>query len=156
MPDTLYRDKSRGMLGGVCTGLADYFGVSPILLRLIFFLWALASGVGFSVYFLLWIILPEKAALNLSRGETVRRNIREIGIEARSWGQDLQSVWAGTSKSPAIPSKRIVWVGALSIVAGLLFLADSLQLLGRFHLDQLGAVVLILLGAILLNRALRS
>jgi len=156
VPDIFYRDKGRGLLGGVCAGLAGYFGVSPVLLRLIFVLWALASAAGSAVYVLLWVILPEKAALSLSRGEAIRRNIREIGAETRDWGQDLQSVLGGTPRKPATPTRRIVWVGALCLVAGLLFLADSLHLFGRFGLDQLGAVVLILVGAVLLNRTLRS
>lgn len=156
MPDTFYRDRSRGLLGGVCAGLADYFGVSPVLLRATLVLWALASGVAVAVYILLWMILPEKAALSLPREEAFRQSIREIGAEARDWSQDLQSILGGRPNTPTIPAKRIVWVGALFIVAGLLFLADSLQLLGRFRLDQLAAVVLVLLGASLLNRALRS
>jgi phage shock protein PspC (stress-responsive transcriptional regulator) len=156
VPDNFYRDKDRGLLGGVCAGLADYFGASSVLLRLIFILWALASAAGGAVYVLLWVFLPEKAALGLSRGETVRQNIREIGAEARDWGQDLQSLLGGTPSKPKTSTRRIVWVGALCLLAGLLFLADGLHLFGRFRLDQLGAVVLILVGAILVNRSLRS
>lgn len=34
-PNRLYRDRRRGMILGVCAGLADYFGVSPLLVRLL-------------------------------------------------------------------------------------------------------------------------
>ena len=37
----LYRDSRRAWLAGVCAGLADYFGVSPRLVRLLVFLSAL-------------------------------------------------------------------------------------------------------------------
>ncbi|CAO3418602.1 envelope stress response membrane protein PspC [Azospirillum endophyticum] len=33
-PHRLYRDPQRGVLGGVCTGVADYFGVQPAVVRL--------------------------------------------------------------------------------------------------------------------------
>ena len=33
-PHRLYRDPQRGVLGGVCTGVADYFGVQPMVVRL--------------------------------------------------------------------------------------------------------------------------
>lgn len=33
-PHRLYRDPQRGVLGGVCTGIADYFGVQPAIVRL--------------------------------------------------------------------------------------------------------------------------
>lgn len=33
-PHRLYRDPQRGVLGGVCTGIADYFGVQPAVVRL--------------------------------------------------------------------------------------------------------------------------
>lgn len=31
----LYRDTERGLLAGVCAGIADYLGVEPILVRLV-------------------------------------------------------------------------------------------------------------------------
>ncbi|MBP2228299.1 envelope stress response membrane protein PspC [Azospirillum agricola] len=37
-PHRLYRNKERGMLGGVCAGVADYFGVRPAVIRLAVFI----------------------------------------------------------------------------------------------------------------------
>jgi len=34
-PSRLYRNTGRGKIAGVCAGLADYFGVSPFLLRFV-------------------------------------------------------------------------------------------------------------------------
>lgn len=33
-PHRLYRNPQRGLLGGVCAGVAEYFGVQPALVRL--------------------------------------------------------------------------------------------------------------------------
>jgi phage shock protein C len=155
MTDDLHRDKSKGMLGGVCAGLAEYFAVSPILLRLMFVLWILASPTSAIAYMVLWIILPEKEAVRLSRGEALRQNVSEIQSEAREWGRDLRDVFSGETQTRTVQTKRIVLLGGLFVVMGLTSLVDSLHLLGWFRLDQLGAPVLILMGFASVNRALR-
>ena len=53
----LYRDESNKVLGGVCSGLANYFGIDTTLVRIIFIL----SGVGFFAYILLWIFVPNNS-----------------------------------------------------------------------------------------------
>jgi phage shock protein C len=155
MTDDLHRDKSKGMLGGVCAGLAEYFAVSPILLRLMFVLWILASPTSAIAYMVLWIILPEKEAVRLSRGEALRQNVSEIQSEAREWGRDLRDVFSRETETRTVQTKRIVLLGGLFVVMGLTSLVDSLHLLGWFRLDQLGAPVLILMGLVSVNRALR-
>ncbi|MEN6435224.1 MAG: PspC domain-containing protein [Anaerolineaceae bacterium] len=54
----LYRSKSDMMIGGVCGGLAEYFGWDPTLVRLGFALLALLGGNGLLLYIILWIITP--------------------------------------------------------------------------------------------------
>ncbi len=152
MSDRLYRDKSKGMVGGVCAGLSEYFGVSPALLRFIFALWGL-SGSGMGAYIILWILLPDKATLGLTRSAAVQQNVREIGSEARSLGKEVRDLFGGGSGT--LPSRRLMWLGGFVLLLGLALLAESLALFGWFRLDLLWPVVLILGGAVLLNRALR-
>src|SRR6478609_7611941 len=57
----LVRDQSNKILGGVCSGLAHYFGVDPVWPRLIFALLTLGYGGGIIVYIILWIALPVEA-----------------------------------------------------------------------------------------------
>ncbi len=152
MSNRLYRDKSKSMVGGVCAGLSEYFGVSPALLRVIFVLWAL-SGSGIGAYIILWILLPDKAALDVAHSAAVQQNVREIGSEARGLGRELHDLFGGDSGS--VPSRRLMWLGGFVILLGLALLVESLHLLAWFRLDQLWPVVLILGGVVLLNRALR-
>ncbi len=56
----LYRSKTDRKLGGVCGGLAEYFGVDPIFFRLGFILFSLAYFTGAVVYLLMWWLVPEK------------------------------------------------------------------------------------------------
>jgi len=54
----LYRSSTDKMLGGVCGGLAKYFGVDPTIVRLVFVLMLALGGHGFLVYLILWIVVP--------------------------------------------------------------------------------------------------
>jgi len=55
----LMRDTSRGVLGGVCAGIASYYGVDVMWPRLIAVLLALiTSGTAVFVYIVMWIVIP--------------------------------------------------------------------------------------------------
>jgi len=60
-PKKLVRDQSNKVLGGVCSGLAHYFGIDPVWPRLIFALLTLGYGGGLIIYIVLWIALPVEA-----------------------------------------------------------------------------------------------
>jgi phage shock protein C len=49
-PKKLRRLSSDKMVAGVCAGLAEYFNVDPVLVRLVFVLLALAGGPGLLPY----------------------------------------------------------------------------------------------------------
>ncbi len=56
----LYRDKEKGMLGGVAAGFGHYIGLDPLWLRIILILLTLAGfGAGIVAYIILWILVPE-------------------------------------------------------------------------------------------------
>jgi len=57
----LTRSKSDVMVVGVCGGLADYFAIDPVIVRFIFVLVTLTSGIGIPVYSLLWLVMPKQA-----------------------------------------------------------------------------------------------
>lgn len=64
MQKRLYRSKSDRMIAGVCGGLAEYFGIDPVIVRIIFFVLLLPGGLpGIVPYVLLWIIVPYKPAV---------------------------------------------------------------------------------------------
>jgi phage shock protein C len=51
------------MVAGVCSGLARYFGVDPVLVRIGFAVLALVTwGVALVAYPVLWIIMPDEPA----------------------------------------------------------------------------------------------
>ena len=56
----LYRSNKEIMIGGVAGGLAEYFKVDPLMVRLLIVLLALVTA-AFPVmlaYFIMWVIIP--------------------------------------------------------------------------------------------------
>jgi phage shock protein C len=53
--------RQNGIVGGVCGGLAAFFGISPFWFRLLFLILLLPGGLpGLLPYLLLWIIMPKR------------------------------------------------------------------------------------------------
>ena len=46
-------------IAGVCGGLAAYFGIDPLLVRILAVATILFGGAGILVYILLWVLAPE-------------------------------------------------------------------------------------------------
>ena len=56
----LYRDKEKGMIGGVAAGLGHYFGLDAVWIRIALILLVFAGfGTGILAYIILWIVAPE-------------------------------------------------------------------------------------------------
>lgn len=87
----LYRDKDGAVLTGVSSGLGYFFGVNPVIFRIIFILLVLFGGpTGIIIYGILWFIVPEAKTssqklsmkgdpITLSSvSEIVKEKVREI------------------------------------------------------------------------------
>lgn len=55
----LFRDPDDKILGGVCSGVAHYFGIQPLWLRLLLVLSFIYFGAGLLLYLILWIVIPK-------------------------------------------------------------------------------------------------
>ncbi|MCK5820441.1 MAG: PspC domain-containing protein [Bacteroidales bacterium] len=55
----LYRDPDNQVVGGVCGGAGEYFGIDPVIIRVLFVIAVLLWGTGLLIYVLLWIAIPE-------------------------------------------------------------------------------------------------
>lgn len=55
----LYRSEDDRLLAGVCGGLGEYFGIDPVIVRLIWvFFTFISSGTGILLYLLCWLVVP--------------------------------------------------------------------------------------------------
>ncbi len=54
----LYRNPNDKILGGVCSGLANYFDIDTVIVRLVFAILLFVGGTGLLGYIIAWIIIP--------------------------------------------------------------------------------------------------
>ena len=54
----LFRDTGNAYIGGVSSGLAYYFGVDPLWIRILWVFLFFGFGTGILLYILLWILMP--------------------------------------------------------------------------------------------------
>ena len=73
--ERLYRNENDKVIAGVCGGLAAYFGVDPLIVRILFVVCALGFGFGFLVYLVLWIAVPSTASTVI--GSARKRLLRD-------------------------------------------------------------------------------
>lgn len=95
----LFRDTDNAMLAGVAAGLGNYFGIDPLLIRLLFVIATVTGGWGAVIYIVLWLLIPEaktsserlqmagKAITIASLKETVRQT--NVTSAARRAGKSL-------------------------------------------------------------------
>jgi phage shock protein PspC (stress-responsive transcriptional regulator) len=57
---TLSRPRHNRVIGGVCAGIAQRFGVSALTVRVVFLLSCLLPGPQVLIYLALWVLLPQQ------------------------------------------------------------------------------------------------
>ena len=67
MEKRLYR-KRGGVLGGVCSGIAEVYDLDPSIVRLIWLGAVLVSGWALLLYLGAWIVIPREAAAVAQNG----------------------------------------------------------------------------------------
>jgi len=55
----LYRDENHKVIAGVCSGIANYFGIDPVVIRILFLV---TLGVTLIPYLILWVAVPSSAS----------------------------------------------------------------------------------------------
>ena len=59
----LRRSRDDRVLGGVCGGLGEFFGLKPLWFRIVFVILSVPGGLpGIIPYALLWLIIPEEGS----------------------------------------------------------------------------------------------
>lgn len=54
----VYRSRTDKKIAGVCGGLAKYFDIDPVIVRLIWILFLFLGGTGVILYIIAWIVIP--------------------------------------------------------------------------------------------------
>ena len=114
---SLYRNEDDKILGGVCSGLANYLNIDPVLARIVFVVFIAPL---FWVYILLWIIVPSKSV--------------QSNITKRLYRSADNKVLAGVAGGLASYFKIDVWIPRLIFALPLIIGTVSLPF-GMFWND---------------------
>ncbi|MEI6749272.1 MAG: PspC domain-containing protein [Bacteroidota bacterium] len=153
----LYRSVEHRVIGGVAGGLADYFDIDPVIIRLVFVIVALAGGGGLLVYLILWIVLPENIAPNFTYQKSQPGFSQAEPQAKEETGNTNESDWKGkadqSSGSPVSNGNKERNTGGL--IGGLVLITlGCLFLISRFvpNIDfgDLWPVLLLVIGAVLI------
>ncbi|GAB3927160.1 PspC domain-containing protein [Mucilaginibacter myungsuensis] len=138
MEKKLYRDDLHKTLGGVCAGLAEYFGIDVSVMRVLFLLALILKGTGVVLYLVLWAVLPKKpyGIPNINVDYTVP----PFGAEP------IPPVF----NQPKKTSSASVIVGAILVVIGLGFLFDNFDIIPDIDFRYVWPVILIGVGVAVL------
>jgi len=60
MAKKFYRSRKNRVIAGICGGLAEYFDIDPIIIRLITLILVLSAGAGLIAYIIAWIVVPKE------------------------------------------------------------------------------------------------
>ncbi len=164
MERRLYRSRNERVLWGVCGGLADYFGMDPVLVRIIFVLLIFANGLGILAYIIMAVLVPVEGSTAGAPRETIRENVQEIRQSAEELGKEIRSGLGKERKSgeetaevrPVTPvhrSRNIL--GVVLIVVGIFLLMGTLNLFAWFRWAFLWPVILIVVGLMVIFGARR-
>jgi phage shock protein PspC (stress-responsive transcriptional regulator) len=124
----LFRDPQEGLLGGVCTGLAAYFRVDVVLIRILFVVAAFFAGFAVAAYLILWVVVPAVSS-NLERLQMQGRpvnlgNLKDEFNDAIQRGRRNSRNFENEIRDPNSPVRQrmdLIWGFAKRII-GLGFL----------------------------------
>ena len=144
MNEKLYRSRRNKVIGGVLAGLGDYLNVDPVIVRIIFIIFAFIHGLGLLVYVIMWIIIPEEPIENLYPNKD------------DFFSDDFTSSAGAEFNAEAYKKKSNgkTILGAILILLGLVFLAD--RFLPYFDFEFFLPVTLIIIGAVLLFSSIKK
>ena len=67
MHKRLYRSNTNKMIAGVCGGIAEYFEIDPVIVRIIAVVLLIIGSAGFWAYIILWILVPKNPGVPETR-----------------------------------------------------------------------------------------
>lgn len=139
MGKRLYRDEANKVIGGVCAGLAEYFGTDIFVIRLIFMLMLIFKGGGFLIYIVLWIALPPKPY-----------RFNEPGSMDYTVPNSPPQ-WANPQfvSPPKGRSSGTIIAGIVLVLLGAYVILDDFNIIPNIDFDHFWPLILIAIGVVL-------
>ncbi len=89
----IYRSRNDRMIAGVAGGLAAYFNIDPMFVRLAFVVLGLFNGLGLILYIVLWLLVPVEDSSATDTRSQVQENLAEMQAAAEKLIQRVRSAF---------------------------------------------------------------
>lgn len=142
MVKKLYRNRHDKMIGGVASGLADYFEVDPLIIRALFIIITIAYGIGGVAYIVLWIIVPANDFDNIENFGTYDTT---SNFDTKIETDEFDNINYTNKKND-----RKLLGGIVLIVIGFLLFLN--QILPDFEFEYIVPIILIIIGVSILYK----
>jgi phage shock protein PspC (stress-responsive transcriptional regulator) len=153
MEKRLYRSRSDRVIFGVCGGLAKYFAIDPVLVRVIAVLTILLGGWGILAYIILAIVVPLEGSQGTTPQESMRENVEEMKDTAGELGRKIQSTLEGEkgkSQAEKTSHRGLIILGIVLIVLGVIFLLASFDVFWWLTWGYIWPLILIAVGVLII------
>lgn len=147
MKDKLYRSRRVRIFGGVAGGLAEYFKIDPIIVRIIFVVITILHGVGVLLYIILLFVVPEEPF------EMAYKINPEPGGEQPSGVPPNTTDFVFAQQKKSSDTGRIV-AGVILIGIGMIFFAD--RFIPSFSFEDIFPIIFVILGGALIWNSLNK
>lgn len=151
--ERLYRSRTDRVFTGVAAALARALRVRPAIVRVLFVLLALASGVGLVLYALGTLLLPQEGTRAQRYGDVLRENARsslsETSAAWRAFGRWAREWQYRRTRGPA-EIRYPELLGAGLVTLGLLWLLASLGLFAWLTFGRFLAILVVGAGVAVL------
>lgn len=136
----LYRSRHNRLIFGVCGGLADYFAIDVIVIRLIFVVLALGGGSGLVVYLIASIVIPNEGSVN----GKISLNEGEVGEVVNKVGQKIKDL---KTTNPKVDWQFLfgfflIFLGLAMLISKILPFRDLWNTMWPIFLAVIGLVII--------------
>lgn len=145
----LYKSRADKMIAGVCGGIAEYFDIDPVIVRILFILFFFIGGSAIVAYIIGMIIIPYPVT------ESIKPNAEK----------SQQSSSPAAQNQPVLPSKSnaSLIIGIVLVAIGAYFLMGNIPFLRgyywwfRWHLhDFFVPGIFIVIGIVLVINSIQK
>jgi phage shock protein PspC (stress-responsive transcriptional regulator) len=143
-PRQLYRDTENGMIAGVAAGLAAYFRIDVLIIRLLFVVTTFAGAAGIVLYILLWVLAPE-AKTSSDKLKMRGRAVTVDSIKAAVERADLPGTTKRASKTAGAAVRKLT-SGFGKLISGAVGLVITIGGAGIILFSMLTGGILITQG----------
>ncbi|MCL5407302.1 MAG: PspC domain-containing protein [Patescibacteria group bacterium] len=144
MEKKLVRPQEGRILFGVCMGLASYFNIDPVLVRLVFIVLTIWGGAGIIIYLVCIFLIPEENGTKKS----AQKSGDEIKKEVKDKVQQVASEIRTNFHSREDRNRGSQIFGLIVLLLGLIFLFQNI--FTWFSFGRFWPLILILIGIIIL------